>query len=133
MAEAWSHGPARRLDELLETAEITNVTAGEKLGLHNSTVQRYRKGRATPPADHLAALVEMAGGSADWVLGIKAGDLAAPAAALYDAAERVLASAPDVRRGASRARRIPCSCHPIHSTGPDSNAHTSTTSSPQKT
>lgn len=108
MAEAWSQGPARRLDELLETAEITNVTAGEKLGLHNSTVQRYRKGKAIPPADHLATLVEMAGGSADWVLGIKTGDLDAPAAALYDAAQRVLETAPGVRRGRrTRGRKAP--------------------------
>lgn len=72
MAEAWNKGPCKRLDELLEDADLSNVAVAEKLGVTDGTVSRWRSGDRVPNADTLASILELCGGSADHVLGLSA-------------------------------------------------------------
>lgn len=50
---------------------MSNVAAAAALGVDGSTVSKWRSGERTPNADTLAALLELCGGSADYVLGLR--------------------------------------------------------------
>lgn len=86
-------GPHRRLDELLESADLSNVAVAKRLGCHNSLVSRFRKGQIVPNADQLGQMVEMAGGSADYVLGIRPDVPPELTRDVLDLAERLVAAA----------------------------------------
>lgn len=73
MAEAWKDAPCRRLARLIDDAGLSNVEVGQRLRAKRSgpTVSRWKSGELTPNADTLTELLEMCGGSADEVLGLR--------------------------------------------------------------
>lgn len=71
MAMRWAAGAAKNLDKLLEAAEVKNVDLARALGVHPSTISKYRSGERVPGADELAVMIEAAHGSADVVLGLR--------------------------------------------------------------
>lgn len=85
-AMAWTDGQAQRLDALLRRAKLSNVLIGKTLGVSNATVSRWRSGERVPNADTFGAMIEMAKGSADEVLGIEVGP---DRRALEDASEQI--------------------------------------------
>lgn len=95
MAEVWKDGPCGRLDRLLDASGLSNVAIGKALGVHNSSVSRWRSGENTPNADDLAAMLELCGGSADEVLGLS-GHLGAENARLLAALRQVAGAATTV-------------------------------------
>jgi transcriptional regulator with XRE-family HTH domain len=99
VAERWVDGPARRLDQLLEAAEVKNIDLARQLDLDPSTISKYRSGERVPRADELAAMIERAGGSADEVLGLRAASVD-PVVLRHavDAAQQLLEAAPQLRR-----------------------------------
>ena len=69
----WTAGAAKRLDDLLRRARLGNTEVGRRLGVHHTTVSKWRSGERVPNADTFGEMVVMAKGSADEVLGIEVG------------------------------------------------------------
>lgn len=67
---SWRSQGALRLDRVLRLAHLTNVKVAQHLSADPSLVSRFRSGERVPDADHLATMLELAGASADAVLGL---------------------------------------------------------------
>lgn len=62
---------AGRLDRLLTKAGLSDAQVARATGLDASTINRYRTGDRSPKPEDLAAIIQLAGGSADEILGIR--------------------------------------------------------------
>jgi transcriptional regulator with XRE-family HTH domain len=111
---AWIDAGAPRLDWLLKKRGLTNAQVGKALAMDPTAISRFRNGRRVPDADQLAAMVVLARGSVDDVLGITSeGVLRIPERTMDDALEqrlarsarRVQAAANDVGVAAEMLRR----------------------------
>lgn len=71
MAWGWNDdGGAARLDKLLRDAGLNSTRVADELNVDRSLVSRWRSGERVPDAEQLAAMVILAHGSADDVLGV---------------------------------------------------------------
>lgn len=66
---AWTDRAAA-LDEALKRARLSSAEVGRRLGVDPSNVSRWRSGERVPDAEQLAVMLEMAGASADEMLGL---------------------------------------------------------------
>lgn len=81
MAQRWREGPSERLRALVKASGISGAAFGrylDSLGLPIKSRYAVRawldpKGGSVPNADALAAVLELVGGSADEVLGLRDG------------------------------------------------------------
>lgn len=118
MAQRWREGPSERLRALVEASGLSGAALGRYLGSLGLPIKsRYAvrawtdpRGVSVPNADALAAVLELVGGSADEVLGLRGGlasreARAAQTRAQLEHAEVAHRLAQQALRQAKRARR----------------------------
>jgi len=101
VVSSWKNGPAAHLNRLVEASGVSKTEIGRRLQpkRSDSTINRWCSGERTPNADDLARVLEIVGGSADEVLGLKPPALdPGVTAALADAADVLVKLAPQLRQ-----------------------------------